>query len=216
MKNSASRYTKRKNFCPGTYIIVLFLFISNTWAGVLHSQTWNFIKEKEGIKVYTRQESASSLKSFRGETDLKTSIDKVFAIVGNIKSTDTWDPDIKEMRILSNVRDKSFSYYLIYGTPWPLQDRDLCVEAKITRDSVTGEIVILTQSRPSLVPETKDIVRIKNYWQKWLIQPLDKSHVRLILEGFADPAGNIPSWLYNMVITNTPMNMLLKIKEKVE
>jgi hypothetical protein len=202
---------------PGKYLsFLLILLVCFSASGDILSQNWKFVKEKYGIKVYTAIETSSSLKMFRGVADLKTSVDKVFAIVGNVRSTDNWDKSIKELRVLSSDAGREFSYYLIYSIPWPLQNRDLCVEATISHDSATGDVIIYARSRPQLVPENSDLVRIRNYWQKWIIHPLDKDHIRLILEGFADPGGNIPSWLYNMVITDTPINMIHDIRLRVE
>jgi hypothetical protein len=182
----------------------------------LFSQSWDFVKEKDGIKIFTRKEANGSLKSFRGQVDMRTSMDKVYAIVGDIKSTDNWDENIREMKILSYQKDVGFTYYLIYKLSWPLHDRDLSVEAKISKDPATGIITVYTESRPKLVPEDPELVRIRNYWQRWTVQPLNKGHVRLVLEGYADPAGNIPGWLYNMVITDTPYKMLRDIRKRVE
>ncbi len=199
-------------FIPA-WVVLLWSLLSSV---SLFAQPWQFAKEKNGIKVYTRQEAGKAVKSFRGEAVLQTTVDKVYAIIGSVRSTDKWDPSIRELKVLASVKDKTFSYYLIYGVPWPLHDRDLCVEATITHDTVTGEVVILSRSRPELVPEMENLVRIKNYWQKWIIQPLDKTHLKLILEGFADPAGSLPAWLINMVITDTPLNLMQDIQKKVE
>src|SRR5512138_3838530 len=139
---------------------IWFTLCSVLWCGDIFSQDWKFIKEKDGIKVYTCQEKNSPYKSFRGEAVVHSNIDKVYAIVGNIQSTDQWDPSVKSLRVLSQGKDSSFSYYLVYHVSWPLHDRDLCVEVKVTRNPKTGEVVIDGQSRPELVPECSDLVRI--------------------------------------------------------
>jgi hypothetical protein len=195
---------------------VLFLLITTAIHGSVYSQSWNFVKEKEGIKIYTRLEKDNSLKTFRGEANIHASSEEIYAIIGNAKSAIRWDADIREFRILSSEKDKSFSYYLIYKIPWPLQDRDLCAGVKISRDTVTGEVIIFAKSILNSVPEDKNLVRIRDYWQKWTIHPIDRNHTLLILEGFANPTGNIPGWLYNMVITETPLKMLRQIRQWVQ
>jgi hypothetical protein len=40
--------------------------------------------------------------------------------------------------------------------------------------------------------------------------------VHLILEGYADPGGYIPAWLYNMVITDTPINVIKKVRDRIQ
>jgi hypothetical protein len=210
-----------KRFCGNCRITPvarfgLTMIFSIFLTGELVSQTWNLVKEKEGIKVYTRPTPNSSLKSFKGIADVHASLQKVYALIGNVRNTDYWDKSIKEIRVLSSFEDKSFSYYLVYSITWPLHNRDLCVDVRILHDTANGSVIISAKSNPALVPLNTDNVRIQNYWQKWIIQPLDKTHVRLILEGFADPAGSIPSWLYNMVITETPLNLIEEVRKRVE
>jgi hypothetical protein len=147
---------------------------------------------------------------------MKSGMDKIYAIVADVRGSDQWDDNIKELKVLSGIKDVSFRYYLIYSTPWPLQNRDLCVEATITKDTATGDIVVFSQSRPQLMPMQKDLVRIKDYWQKWTIHPIDKTHTRLTIEGTVDPGGNVPAWLANMVLTDTPLKMLRDIRTRVE
>jgi len=65
-----------------------------------------------------------------------------------------------------------------------------------------------------VIPENKDMVRIKQYWQKWTVQPVKNGYVRVIMEGFVDPLGNVPDWLYNMTVTETPINVLNALRER--
>jgi hypothetical protein len=67
-----------------------------------------------------------------------------------------------------------------------------------------------------VVPEKPDLVRIKNYWQQWTMVPIGKGMLHLTLEGSVDPGGNIPSWLINMVITETPLKIMRKVIEQVQ
>jgi|WetSurMetagenome_2_1015567.scaffolds.fasta_scaffold144437_3 hypothetical protein len=196
-------------------ILLLILLVSSMNID-LYAQQWKFVKEKDGIKVYTRQQEGSPVKSFMGVADMKSGMDKIYAIVADVRGSDQWDDNIRELKVLSGIKDVSFRYYLIYSTPWPLQNRDLCVEATITKDTATGDIVVFSQSRPQLMPLQKDLVRIKDYWQKWTIHPIDKTHTRLTIEGTVDPGGNVPAWLANMVITDTPLKMLRDIRARVE
>jgi hypothetical protein len=194
----------------------LFIFISFLMGEELPAQKWDFVKEKDGIKIYTRLEPNSSLKSYMGVVDLQAPVEKINSMMGNPDNFDWWDKDIKEIKVIGYEPEKFIKYYLVYDVPWPLTDRDLVVEAKITRDPVTGKRVVHAQPLPNVIPEKKDLIRIKKYWQKWTVQPMDKGIVHVTLEGFVDPGGSIPAWLYNMVITETPLKVIREVKSRVE
>jgi hypothetical protein len=197
---------------PSCIISLLFILISLNG----FSQKWDFIKEKDGIKIYTRNEKDSDLKSFRGTADLHTTTDKLYQYLGNGNNVNWWDKNVSEIKVLSFEKDKFIKYYLVYGVPWPLTDRDLCVETKITTDPVTGIRTILAQPLLNVVPEKTDRIRIKKYWQKWTVEPMPEGIVHVSLEGFVDPGGSVPAWLYNMVITDTPMKVIREVRRRVE
>jgi hypothetical protein len=182
----------------------------------LAAQNWEFAKEKNGIKVYTRKEAGENVKSFRGIMEIRSTMERVNHLVGNVHNTEWWDENVKNIQVLYYEENKHFIYYLVYDVPWPLSDRDLCVEAIVTTDPVTGKREINARPLEGKVPEKEDLVRIKNYHQRWIITPLKNGMIRLELEGSVDPGGSVPAWLYNMVITDTPIRVMNGIKEKVE
>ena len=194
--------------------LVISLFFLIPFSSLL-AQTWNLVKESDGIKLSTRNEPNSTLKSFRGEAVFHASTDKVFHLLGNPKNTDWWDKSISHIRLLGYEEDKFFQYYIVYDMPWPLTDRDMVVDTRITTNSATGERIV--QAKPlvsAAVPEKEGIVRIRNYWQKWTIQPLDKGNLRVTLEGYIDPGGSVPAWFYNLVITETPLRAIRSLRDR--
>jgi hypothetical protein len=191
-------------------IILIFLSLS------LSAQDWVLAKEKNGIKVFTRKEAGNDLKSFRATMVIRSTMDRITKLVGNVHNQEWWDEDVKKVDVLYFEENKHIKYYLIYDLPWPMSDRDLCVDAKITIDPVTRKREIYATPLANVVPEKPDLVRIKKYWQKWTIIPQDNGMMSLTLEGFVDPAGSVPSWLYNMVMTDAPLKVMSKVKDQCE
>ena len=188
-----------------------FLTISRDLCG----QSWVFIKEKEGIRIYTRKDTSSPVKSFKGDVFLHAQMEKVYSLITNVKNFEWWDDDITEIKVLLYEKDKRVQYYLIYDVSWPIADRDLVVDSRISIDPVTGVRAIEARSLLNVIPEKPDLVRIKNYWQKWTLIPMEPGVVHVILEGFVDPGGSVPAWLYNMVFTETPLKAIRSVQTHV-
>jgi hypothetical protein len=191
--------------------IFLILLLS---AKELHSQSWNLVKEKDGIKIYTRNELNSSLKSFRGEITFKADVKKVNLLIGNANNIEWWVKDIGYVKVIDFRKDEFSKYYLIYRVPWPLTDRDVAVDARISHDTLTGVRVVFINPLPKAVAVKPDLVRIEEFWEKWTIKPMDKGYVQVIFEGFVDPNGNVPYWLYNMTVTDTPLKVLQNLRAR--
>jgi hypothetical protein len=180
------------------------------------AQSWDFIKEKDGIKIYTRKEAGKSLESYRGVTDINAPAENIFAMMEDINNTDWWDKNLTQIKVLLYEKYKRAQYYLVYDLPWPVIDRDLCVDVTISIDPVTGERKISAVSLNGVIPERNDMVRIKDYRQTWTIIPAGKETTHVVLEGFVDPAGSIPDWISNMMIIDSPLKAISGVKKQIE
>jgi hypothetical protein len=178
-------------------------------------QPWHFVKERDEIKIYTRTEPNHAFKSFKGETIFHASMERVCAMLGNTKNNDWWDKDITDVKVIACEKDKFIQYYLVYKMPWPVTNRDLVANTKIVSDPISRERSFTAEPLLNVIPENTDIVRIRRYHQQWIIQPLDNGNVHVILEGFVDPGGNVPAWLYNMIVPDAPFRSIHSLRERV-
>lgn len=172
------------------------------------------MKERDGIKTYTREEPGYSVKAYKCETEFHGDIEKVVELLTDVRSFDAWDDKISELTVVDESSGKYFRYCLVYDLSWPIKDRDLCVDARMVTDVETGTVTIRATGAPELIPAHPDRVRIVDYWQNWIVMPLEDGLIRLILEGFADPAGSIPSWITNMALTDSPVKSISEVRKR--
>lgn len=178
------------------------------------AQSWNFVKEQDGIKIYTRKELNSSLKSYKGETSFRAPMEKVCMLLGTANNLDWWDKGFSTIKVLKYEDQKFIQYYFIYDMPWPVTDRDLTVESVIKMDTTTGKYTVSSHPVSKVIPQNPDLVRITKYWQIWTVQPMDKGFLHITLEGAIDPGGNIPSWVYNMLVTEMPLKTIRSLRDR--
>ena len=196
--------------------IYTFIFLLVFTGSSLFSQTWNFVREKDGIRLFLRQGEHNSFKSFRGEVDFKGDFEKASALIGNPLNLDWWGDDVSEIKVLFYEKDKQIRYYLVYKVPWPFTDRDLVADVQLNEDSVTGIRTVFSRPLADVVPQNPKRIRVTDYWQKWTLQPLKNGMIHITLEGFIDPSGSVPAWLYNMVIIDTPLKLLREVQKRVQ
>jgi hypothetical protein len=197
-------------------VFIFSLFCTLMFSCSIEAQSWNFIKEKDGIKIYSRQEAGKVLKSFKGVADINAPAEKIFAMMEDINDTKWWDKSLTQIKVLLYEKGKRARYYMVYDLPWPIIDRDLCVDVTIKNDMVNGEYKITAVSVPGVIPERSNMVRIKDYLQTWTITPVSKEISHVELEGFIDPAGSIPDWISNMLIVDSPLNSILGVRKQME
>jgi len=140
--------------------------------------------------------------------------EKVSALVGDPSNLDWWADDVKNIRVLFFEKDKVIRYYFEYHVPWPFSNRDLVTHVKIEKDPVTGTKTIYSTPLPGVEPPKPGLVRVTDYWQKWTLQPLENGLIHITLEGYIDPAGDVPAWLYNIVVVDIPLKLLREVREQ--
>lgn len=198
----------RFHFIP---LIVLSWVLS----GSLAAQSWNFIKEQDGIKIYTRQEAGKPLRAFKGTTVINAPAEKVFTLIEDVNHTAWWDKNLTQIKVLAYEKDKRARYYLVYDTPWPVANRDLCVEVTVSMDPEKRIYSVSTVSLAGVIPEKKDLVRIKDYHQTWTVSSAGENSSIVVLEGYLDPVGSIPVWISNKLIIQTPINSILGVRQQM-
>jgi hypothetical protein len=197
---------------PSVFPVTIFILVS--FCTSLSAQPWTFAREKDGISVYTSQKENSSFKSFYGEVDFRGDFERVSALLGDPTNNSWWAEDVRNIQVLSFEKDQQISYYFEYHLPWPLTNRDLVSTVQIKQDSVTGIKTLFTTPLLNIVPQRTDMVRITEYWERWTIQPLDSGMIHLTLEGYIDPGGDVPAWLYNIVVVDIPLKLLQRVREQ--
>lgn len=181
----------------------------------LFSQQWKFIKEKDGIKLYSKQEAGKNNKTYKGITTINEKAEKVFAVLEDVHHTEWWDKNIIQIKILHYEKNKKTQYYLVYDMPWPLKDRDLTVDVTPTYNKTTGEYKLAGTPSTGKFPKNKDMIRIMDYRQIWILKS-DKNRTLVELEFYLIPDENIPNWLLDMVMTDSPISTIKSLKSFIE
>jgi len=197
-------------FC--TALCLLLLAITSP----LSAQSWELVKEHDGITVYTRQEAGNSIKAYKATAYIQAPAERVFALIEDVNHTEWWDRSLSEIRVLAYDKNKSAQYYLVFDSPWPVADRDLFVDVKVTIDKVSGIYTVAAAPHAGAKPEREGRVRIRNYRQVWTVTPAGENSARVLLEGYVDPAGDIPAWFSNLLATQSPVNSILGVRRGME
>jgi hypothetical protein len=182
----------------------------------LSGQTWKFVKERDGVQMYSRREAGKGLKLYKGIGDIKVSADKVFTLLEDVNHTEWWTKDVTHIQVLLYEKDKNAHYYLVYQLPWPFKDRDLCVNVTETINRSTGERKLTAVPLSGVCVEHEGLVRIKDYWQEWIVKPIDNNHSRIELMFYIDPGIYLPSWLINMILGDAPINSIKALRMYME
>lgn len=172
---------------------------------------------KNGIKVWTYQIENNPVMRYRAETVVNTTLENAVGLILDTEKGKKWIPYINDLKIIErNDKTGKFLIYMRLDFPFPLSDRDLVVEGKLTKFS-DGKIVFKNKATTDTrVPVNPNVVRIVQYEGDWVFQKLGAEQVKVTTSGFADPAGAIPLSFVNNFVQQQPYQMLQKMKQQVK
>lgn len=176
------------------------------------AQDWELAKNKDGIKVYTKELEHSSIDAFKGVMYVKTTVERMDFILHNLDQHKEIFPDTEELKILERGEDWLIQYSLT-NAPWPADDRDGIYKMTFSRDQKTGALYSIGKSMPDYLPEKESVVRIPHSISQWRVIPEKDGLMMIEYEVEAKPGGNIPDWLANTATTEVPYNTLYNLRE---
>lgn len=171
---------------------------------------------KNNIKVWTIQDSQNPIMMYKAETTLNVPIEEAVALILDVDHAVEWVPFLSQMKVLSRDDKKGeFQLYMVLDFPFPLKDRDLVVQGKMSKDA-QGIISIQNKAIKKGYLLNKNYVRLNQYEGDWSFQKLGPQKVKVSTYGYANPEGSIPLSVVNMFVQQQPYQMLQKMKVELE
>lgn len=182
-----------------------------------HADAWRATKELDGVQLYAKNDANDTLKSFKGVIRIKAPMKQALAAVLVRETFPEWVYNMLEDRTLADDNaDQSYCYMWIKGV-WPTSDRDTVARVTVEQDPKTLAVSVIARSADQhRVAPNKDRVRMTNMYSGFIVVPVSATETEVHLEGMADPAGNIPKFVTNMVAADLPAKTLSALKARLE
>jgi len=197
------------------YSIFLLVLLCSSISGRAQN-AWTLKKDKNGIKVFSRDNTHSKFNELKVETFLKARLSDLAAVILDIPDYPQWSFNVKSCKLLRQVSPSELYIYTEISSPWPADNRDLPIHIKITQDPATKQMTIAVECIPDLVPRQKNIVRVPVSKETWLVTPVDASTIRIDYQLEVDPGENPPAWLINMFSVKGPYETFSRLKDQIQ
>ncbi len=167
------------------------------------------------ILLATRPMSGTNVHAFRAETVVDSSLSTLVAVVSDFSHLPAWMPHVAKVEETAKIDAMHSRAYVVIHSPWPLHDRDVFIDARISQDKSTGVVRVSSHSYPAGPGLQAGCVRMPEMDTDWTFTPLPDHHVKVVLRGFGLPGGVVPDWAANLVITELPYGSLKHLPEQI-
>ncbi|ANI34188.1 START domain-containing protein [Pseudomonas putida] len=183
-------------------------------ASALAADDWHLAYDREGIRVYLKDAGDSPYQQFRGVSTMKASLRTLTDLQDNLRVACKWLYACDQMRLL-DVEDDNTWVYLTTQLPWPARPRDIVL--KVTSERlVDGTLVRHLSADPDRIPRVDGLIRVEHLSGVWQMRPLGDRVTEVTYQLQAAPAGDVPGWLANRFVVDTPVVTLRTLRAVAE
>ncbi len=183
--------------------------ISNAACSLRLSNDW--------LKIYTCPVPSSDFLSFVCIATIDAPQHSVLSLLYDIAVAPEWVWKTKEMRLLQELtEDEGRIVYQLVSAPWPVSDREIITRSQGYMDPETNEVFIKLEGVADFLPLNNKYVRVPQIEGAWNIIPLSEKQCRVIFRLHIEPGGEIPSWLANIAVIDTPYHTMNNLREMVK
>lgn len=196
--------------------MLVWLSAATLWAG--QPGEWKKVRESEGIIGWSRSNPLSSVDEVRAEGVINAPVPVVEAILRDSPAMKKFmfmctDAAAIEPAGLKSTKDTYYTYFR-QGLPWPVWDRYGVGRIEFMLDKTTGAVLVrghavVTDFKPS----DKNVIRMPVGEALWILVPGNDHSTKLTYQVLADPAGDLPHSLINMLMKNVGVTTLKNIRK---
>jgi len=183
---------------------------------------WELVAEPPGVKVYRRQVEGSDVREMRAIGLISATPKEVFDVIQDHENYPRQMPYTAEAKVLSRSADgKDMLFYSRLNTPL-VSERDYIIALKDESDWKDGKgfykvsWTTANREQDSLMPERKDVVRIRINVGHWLLEPREEGKATFATYYiYTVPGGSIPVFIINQANSMAVPRVFDAIKKTV-
>lgn len=175
---------------------------------------WQPVIEKEGVSVFNKP-SNNGMSYYKVQTKLNTSITELYSFFTDFSRYPEWVNNCAYVNVYYSQPGTNYMYYSFFDMPWPATDRDGISDLKILKYSA-DTILVHTLPANIDIPLKRNVIRVENFEEKYMLIALSADSVWLEMEGAYDPGGWVPDWMVRKMMKHGPFDVVMKIKKLLE
>ncbi|NTW51384.1 MAG: cyclase [Chlorobiaceae bacterium] len=183
----------------------------------INSTTCTLRFKNDWLKIFTCPVPSSDFLSFVGVATIDAPQHSVLSLLYDIDAATEWVWKTREMRALQEISETDGRVvYQLVSAPWPVSDREIITRSTAYFDPETSEAFIKLECLPDFLPLNDKYVRVRQLEGAWNIVPLSENSCRVVFRLHIEPGGEIPSWLANIAVIDTPYHTMNSLRDMVK
>lgn len=177
------------------------------------AEPWNLVDESDGVKIWTRELTNSSIRELKAETVLTVAAERIWSVLLDVESYPEFMPHVVESKLLKKLPDGYIHYQRL--DPPLVSERDFTVRVTHTTDADTGVYERVWKETDATDTKPRDgVVRMPINRGKWVLRQVDANKTKVLYYVHADVGGAIPDWIAGRANRISVPKMLVAVEKR--
>ncbi len=174
-------------------------------------------KQADGISVYTCLTGNKKFKTLKAEFVLQnTTITELRNFLLQVDNYPSWQYNTINAEVLQKISDTEIIYLSQVNAPWPVSDREILANFKISSESTEDQMQIDINSFSNTRPVREGLTRVTFIHGLWKVVRIKDNLLKIEYTLDIDPGGAVPAWLVNMAMAEGPYVSFKNLKQQLE
>lgn len=191
----------------------LLAITMNFTTTVSASSEWELVKDKSGIRAYTKSVSDSNHLKFKGVSEVNASLESIVYLMRDMDVMSKWLHSCYDPVVVSESDTATRLIHMKNETPFIVKDRDLVLTQRMIQVN-EGRVIVELVGKPGAIEEASGFVRIPLFNGAWQFTRIDEGKTKVEYYGHIDPGGAIPAFITNSMLIDTPYESIRKLKKQ--
>jgi hypothetical protein len=190
--------------------ILLVLFVAFSITKSIAQETWQLVKDKDGIKVYVSKVTNSDYYAFKAIMSVRTTENKIVEILKDANKYSEWFAFTASAKLLSQTENEQI-VFIETDYPWPYSNE--CMNYKMVFEKLEGnklKISIVGTNTPVIC--NYSLKKASGYI---LLEP-ENENIKITYYFHSEPSQRIKPWLINPRIHEMPFQTLKGLRKKLK
>jgi len=180
-------------------------------------EEWEFKKNKNEITVYTRPVTGSNFKEFKAVMKVKSRLKKLSAMLMDPVTMAEWMYMTESIHVIEQINSSESIRHVTSNFPWPAKDRDLIIKTQLSQKSdLSVHMIINSLKNHPTVKQAPKTIRAEHLKSAVRYFPEDDGLIRIEYTAHYEPGGALPSYLYNLLLIDTPFKTFRALKKWIK
>ena len=164
---------------------------------------WELVENTEGIKIYMRWVDVSEklkVRERKAEILVHCRLETAVAMLTDVSKIPTWMPGAKKVSILHRESPAKWFTYMLFGLPWPFNDRELITLTTISYNTAHDKAVLNMRSTDESYPPARGVDRLTHYKASWELLQVNPNLVKMTFVAHSEDPPAFPRCVQDPVI----------------